>query len=103
MISALLLAAALSAAPTQVALTLDDLPFLGEPAPGESVESATAAVLTTLRARKLPATAFVTCGRDPDRLPMLKVWIDASVELGNHTRSHKPIERMGEAAWRADV
>jgi peptidoglycan-N-acetylglucosamine deacetylase len=91
-------ASAQSATPQrQVAVTFDDLP-----APYGSLEEMrriTSALLASLKRNRVPVTAFVnerklyTRGEADARINLLRAWLDAGAELGNHTFSHaNPLE-----------
>ena len=80
----------------QVAVTFDDLPFTGDG--GRTSLSAlrefTAKQLATLTAHKIPAVGFVNerklqrASEGEARAALLKMWVDAGLELGNHTFGH---------------
>ena len=75
-----------------VALTFDDLPAAGSLPPGEN-RSKIATVLTSeLKANHLEGTyGFVNAVKlenDPDAQQALHIWIDAGMNIGNHTWSH---------------
>ncbi len=99
--ASLLAFAAPASAQTPLAVTIDDLPFVGPLAPGDSREAAIDRMLAA--ASDVPITGFVTCrniardGRDLSR------WIDARVALGNHGSSHRALDDLGLAAWRRDL
>jgi peptidoglycan/xylan/chitin deacetylase (PgdA/CDA1 family) len=109
----LLLTGQAGAAPARtVAVTFDDLPYqaseaqLCDPAQAMALTTDFLTMLKPLRAR---ATAFVNEGKvcEAQRaslLPrVLNAWLDAGVDLGNHTFSHPNIHRMTAEAWLADV
>jgi len=99
-----------------VAVTFDDLP-----APPSGVVSTqvpalrenTRKLLKTLMAHKIPVVAFVNEGKlhvegesDADvdrRSDLLKMWLDAGFELGNHTYSHESLNRTPIAEFEEDV
>jgi len=98
---AALLLAGLAVAPSpgrRVAVTVDDLPG----APGACVggdlpafQSMTAKLLAALKASGAPAIGFVNEGklapggtREDARVALLRTWLDAGMDLGNHTYSH---------------
>jgi peptidoglycan-N-acetylglucosamine deacetylase len=77
----------------QIAITFDDLIFV----PNDNVEQVkmlTTKLLKTLRQNKVPTIGFVNEGKInrqneiEARTGILKMWIDAGFELGNHTYSH---------------
>lgn len=113
--AALLAAPALAQtpAPTRaVAVTFDDLPYqapgatLCDPEQAMALTREFVAMLAPLDTR---ATAFVNEGKvcEAERatlLPaLLEVWLDAGIELGNHTFSHINIHRSSVEAYLADV
>jgi peptidoglycan/xylan/chitin deacetylase (PgdA/CDA1 family) len=95
-----------------VAVTFDDLP-----APGDSVVSddagtmkeMTRKLLSCIKANHIPAVGFVNEERlyeDDDfkaRVAILKMWLDAGLELGNHTFSHPSLQTTPLAAYEKDV
>ncbi len=77
----------------QIAITFDDLIFV----PNDNVEQVktlTTKLLKTFKQNKVPVIGFVNEGKinRPNeieaRTAILKMWIDAGFELGNHTYSH---------------
>ncbi|MBI5536304.1 MAG: polysaccharide deacetylase family protein [Deltaproteobacteria bacterium] len=86
-----------------IAVTIDDLPFLGSPKPGEDRAGATQRILSALRKHSVLATGFVVCGRKDAFAQVLSLWLAASMELGNHSKSHRSSDSMEEAAWLEDV
>ena len=104
-----------TAAPAQtrtVAVTFDDLPYqaseeaLCDP---EQAMAMTTAFVDMLRPLDTHAAVFVNEGkvceaRRGDLLPaLLNVWLDAGLDLGNHTFSHINIHRNTAEAYLADV
>jgi peptidoglycan/xylan/chitin deacetylase (PgdA/CDA1 family) len=94
-----------------VAITFDDLPALAQ---GDrsvaTYERITDGLLRALAEHRVPAIGFVnedkllTDGRvDPRRVAMLRRWVDAGLELGNHSYSHPDFHRMPVDAYIADV
>jgi peptidoglycan/xylan/chitin deacetylase (PgdA/CDA1 family) len=104
---ALLLAVALAAAAEpsrRVAVTIDDLPgppnaVLGDGVP--ALEAMTSKLLAALKASRTPAIGFVNEGklapkgeREAARVALLDAWLEAGMELGNHTYSHRSLNRI---------
>lgn len=100
----------------RVVVTIDDLPFVtANVLPAEEVQARTAKLLSHLRERLIPAIGFVNEGRlfegekeDPARVALLELWLDAGMELGNHTYSHldlhgTPLEEFQEDVLRGEV
>jgi peptidoglycan/xylan/chitin deacetylase (PgdA/CDA1 family) len=84
------------AAPAQmedVALTFDDLPTMALSPTTDYAAVTTKALLAGLRRHHFPAIGFVNEvkleARDkPERIALLKAWLDARMDLGNHTYDH---------------
>jgi peptidoglycan/xylan/chitin deacetylase (PgdA/CDA1 family) len=102
------LAIAAPASAGSVALTFDDLPVFGPfytPAQGEDV---TTRLLGGLKRKHLRAIGFVNeiqldnNYRDA-RIAILKQWVDAGMELGNHSYSHLSLTHTAVDAYIADV
>jgi len=109
-----LLPFAASAAPPPdrtVAVTFDDLPFAAVPTEDDGyLETMTTRLLHSLQAEHVPAVGFVNeskLARDgtPDavRIGLLRTWLQAGFELGNHTYSHPSLNRIPLAAFEADL
>lgn len=105
---------AASAAPPlerTVAVTFDDLPFASVPTEDDGyLEDMTTRLLHSLQAEHVPAVGFVNeakLTRDgvPDvvRIGLLRAWLQAGFELGNHTFSHLSLNRVPLAAFEADL
>ena len=109
---ALLFALPAAAQQRSVALTFDDLPYqaaeeaLCDPAQLSAMTEAFVAMLAPLDTH---ATAFVNEGKvcEPTRttvLPsVLNAWLDAGLDLGNHTAHHVNIHRITVEDYLADV
>ena len=104
---ALLLSGALSAAPApsrRVAVTIDDLPGATAACVGGDLaafQAMTAKLLAALKAAGTPAIGFVNedklapaGAREPARVALLEAWLDAGMDLGNHTYSHRSLNRI---------
>ena len=95
-----------AAAPVEVAVTLDDLPFAGEVGPQDSKEAATDRILAALKTHAAPVAGFVNCGRAESKealFSLLRRWQAAGADLGNHTHSHQGVDRSELSAWLDDV
>ena len=92
----------------EVAITFDDLP-----APQGSVETMryiTTNLLQSIKANNVPAIGFVNEGKlyvggkpDARRVSLLEMWLNAGLELGNHTFSNVSIDETLLAAYKEDV
>ena len=94
----------------QVAITIDDLPLQGPRLDTTRLKAMTEKLLRSLTTNKVPAFADVNetklyrNGRlDPALVSILRMWLDAGVELGNHTYSHADINTTPLAAYKQDV
>lgn len=109
---AALIAGPVAAQTRTVAVTFDDLPYqasteaLCDP---EQAMALTRDFLAMLEPLDSHATAFVNSGKvceaqSPTLLPeILNAWLDAGIDLGNHTASHINIHTTTPEAWLADV
>lgn len=107
------LAAAAATSPplAAVAITFDDLPYASVPADDDATLAAmTGRLLQHLQADAVPVVGFVNESRlyrdgnlVPARVDLLRNWIRAGFELGNHTYSHPSLNRMPLEAFQADV
>jgi peptidoglycan/xylan/chitin deacetylase (PgdA/CDA1 family) len=95
----------------EVAVTIDDLPTIAIANPGESGHLAlTEGLLEALVSREIPAIGFVNESKlyDGDRLlddrvELLRLWLAAGLELGNHTYSHPDLHRVSLEEFQSDV
>jgi peptidoglycan/xylan/chitin deacetylase (PgdA/CDA1 family) len=75
-----------------VALTFDDMPAAGSLPPGQNRTKIATALAAELKANRLEGTyAFVNAVKlenDPDAQQALRAWLDAGMNIGNHTWSH---------------
>ena len=97
-----------------VAVTVDDLPFVGYGLPLEAMRPLSRDLVGALAARKVPAVAFVNedrlfvPGEADARIALLVEWLDAGMELGNHTWGHvgltqTPLAAMEDAVVRGET
>src|SRR5262245_41932882 len=97
-----------------VAVTFDDLPaastVANDPA---TLRATTRQLLDAIGKRRIPAVGFVNetklsvRGGDASdvaaRTALLQMWVDAGLELGNHSYSHPDLNRMPLEEFQADV
>jgi peptidoglycan/xylan/chitin deacetylase (PgdA/CDA1 family) len=96
------------AATGKVALTFDDLPALSLFADQPYVDYLNDMLLRGLRRRHLPATGFVNESKldEIDRarqIANLEKWLDAGMNLGNHTFSHESPDALGAQGYIQDI
>ncbi|MCB1023386.1 MAG: polysaccharide deacetylase family protein [Acidobacteria bacterium] len=93
----------------QVAITFDDLPATGSIESYEYQKYVTENLLAGIKASSVPAIGFVneqkviSYGQIDKRTELLKLWLDAGHELGNHTFSHIPINSTRFEDYTADL
>ncbi len=93
----------------EVAVTFDDLPVVTLPSYDiEKLRSITAKLLHSIRSNNIPAVGFVNenklykIGEVDARIALLKMWLDAGLELGNHTFSHPSLQTTPLARYEED-
>lgn len=95
----------------EVAVTFDDLPAVTYVVRTDYArERITDALLSAIRHHGVPAIGFVNEGAlissgsiDSRRVALLRRWIDAGLELGNHTYSHRGLHRSPLGAYLEDI
>jgi peptidoglycan/xylan/chitin deacetylase (PgdA/CDA1 family) len=97
----------------QVALTFDDLPGLTLKADQAYVDALNRDLLRGLRRHHLPAIGFVNEGKLEEgqfgkqgrarQIANLRRWLNAGMDLGNHTFSHESPDELGGAGYIADI
>ncbi len=92
----------------EVAVTFDDLPATQGDL--EQMKSITTRLLRSITSNKVSAIGFVNEGKlyvndklDARRSALLQMWLDAGLELGNHTFSHDSPNSTPLAAYEEDV
>jgi ketosteroid isomerase-like protein/peptidoglycan/xylan/chitin deacetylase (PgdA/CDA1 family) len=93
----------------QVAITIDDLPCVYCTTTEEQQE-VIGKLIGTLKEYNAPAIGFVNEGKlyedkslDEDRVKLLSDWLDAGLDLGNHTYSHISIDRATVDEYEKDL
>jgi len=97
------------AAGRQVAVTFVNFP--GDHFGGRQALPGTRRLISRLAEHRIKAVAFVNESRlygggsapDPERVGLLREWLDAGHDLGNETFRHTSLYRATLAEWRADV
>ncbi len=108
LIAAIGLAASRPALAEDVALTFDDLPVYGPRGTIDDAQATTRVLLKGLIRHHLPATGFVNeiqlDGADRvQRIQLLSDWLDAGMDLGNHSYSHLSLSKTPIDVYIADV
>jgi peptidoglycan/xylan/chitin deacetylase (PgdA/CDA1 family) len=95
----------------RMAITIDDLPWatLGEETPPTLAEYH-ARLMAALAAAKAPVTGFVNEGKlvsggkvETARVHLLRDWLQAGAELGNHTQSHADLHAVGLEEYESQI
>lgn len=102
---------ALGASPAradEVAITFDDVPVFGYYAPMPEAQRVTTALLDGFKRDHWKVTGFVNEIQlaewdRPARIDLLKRWLDAGMDLGNHSYSHLSLTNTPVDTYIADV
>ncbi|HUB19215.1 MAG TPA: polysaccharide deacetylase family protein [Acidobacteriaceae bacterium] len=90
-----------------VTLTFDDLPAAGDLLPGTTRAGTIEKLAAELKANHLEGTyGFVTATDledDPDTQQALREWVDAGMNIGNHTWSHPSLTSDSAEAFEKDI
>ncbi|MEM1122356.1 MAG: polysaccharide deacetylase family protein [Bacteroidota bacterium] len=89
-----------------IAITIDDLPGINL----DDLAEVTDKLLTTLKKYQVPAIGFVNEGKlyrkrklDKAKLALLEDWLEAGMELGNHTYSHPDYNQLTFEEFSTDL
>ena len=111
----LLFAMALSAHAAEpdrrIAITIDDLPWQRmDKTPDAELPRRHAQLMAQLKQAGVPVVGFVNEGKlevdghtQPQRVAMLRDWLQAGYELGNHTHGHLDVHAVGVPAFQQDI
>jgi peptidoglycan/xylan/chitin deacetylase (PgdA/CDA1 family) len=100
------------AAERAVAVTFDDLPAVSAAANDVAgLTLLTRQLLDAIAKHTIPAVGFVNEGKlqaggaadVAGRTALLRMWVDAGLELGNHSYSHRELNRVPREEFQADV
>jgi len=95
----------------RIAVTIDDLPWgrLDSIAPPD-LQARHERLIAALKQAGVPGIGFVNENKlevdgkvDPQRVAMLRDWLDAGYELGNHTYAHVDLHVVGIPAYEQDI
>lgn len=97
--------------PREMAVTFDDLPFVeGGIDNWTTLRARADELLRQITANHIPAVGFVNEAKlyrqgqlDEQSVVILSDWLDAGLELGNHTYSHAALSRMPLEQFEQDV
>ncbi len=95
----------------RIAVTIDDLPWarLGDVATPD-LQARHEKLIASLKRADVPIVGFVNEKKlevdgkvQPQRVAMLRDWLDAGFELGNHTYSHADLHAVGVDAYKQEI
>lgn len=93
-----------------IAVTIDDLPVVSTRRDIKNRREITTKLLAHITKAKVPAIGFVNenklyngTERDEAQIDLLRMWLDAGVELGNHTFSHRSADAIEPEVYQADI
>lgn len=95
----------------RIAITIDDLPWarLDRIVPAD-LQARHEQLMASLKTADVPVVGFVNESKlevdgkvAPARVDMLRDWLDAGYELGNHTYGHADLHAVGMEAYQADI
>ena len=94
-----------------IAVTIDDLPVVSTRRDIKNRQEITRRLLGHVTQAKVPAIGFVNenklyaadGARDEKQVDLLRMWVDAGLELGNHTFSHRSLNAISLEEFQADL
>lgn len=91
----------------KMAVTVDDLPLHGKLPPGLSRLEIAKSMLATLKSNHVPEVyGFINAGKlgqDKELAEILNLWIKSGYPLGNHTFSHKDLNKISAEEFNEDI
>lgn len=93
-----------------IAVTIDDLPVVSTRRDLKTRQEITKKLLGHITKAKVPAIGFVNetqlyanDKRDEQQIDLLRQWLDANLELGNHTFSHRSLSSVELEDYQNDI
>lgn len=83
----------------QLAISVDDLPWVGIAPRGESPREAINRMGAVLVTHSAPATGFVVCARARVDEAPVRAWVAWGLDVGNHSERHADLNRSEVAPW----
>ena len=100
---------ALAQSSRRIAITIDDLPVVSTRIDLKNRQKITRKLLTQIRNERLPVIGFVNENKlyngdklDGQQVDLLRSWLEAGLELGNHTYSHRSLNTISLDDYEAD-
>lgn len=88
---------------TRLAVTVDDLPWVGATPPDETKAHGLERIAAVLKVHGAPATGFVVCDQAAGDVRALRTWTEYDFDLGNHTSRHRDLDHAPVSEWLADA
>jgi peptidoglycan/xylan/chitin deacetylase (PgdA/CDA1 family) len=99
-----------SAPRRSIAVTIDDLPVVSTRNTIAHRQEITKKIIAHIKKEKIPAIGFVNEGklyaqgkRLDAEIDLLRQWVNAGLELGNHSYSHKSLNAIDLAVYQKDI
>jgi len=93
----------------QIAITIDDLPVVSTRTDLRNRQLITRKLLAQIKRQRVPAIGFVNENKlysgekvDEQQVDLLRSWLDAGLDLGNHTYSHRSLNTISLEEYKAD-
>lgn len=92
-----------------VAITIDDLPFVGYGVEAGEMKKQTDPLLAALKTRSVPAVGFANgrgleiSGKPTEKMDILKQWLESGMELGNHGYAHLDFHRASLEEYKKEI
>ena len=93
-----------------IAVTIDDLPVVVTQSDAKKRKEITRKLLGHVKKAKVPAIGFVNenklyreGNRNEEQVALLRMWLDAGLELGNHTYSHRSADVITVGEYTQDI
>lgn len=92
-----------------IAITMDDLPVVSTRTDLKNRQNITRKLLTQIKRERVPVIGFVNENKlysgsklEANQVDLLKMWLDAGLELGNHTYSHHSLNAIQLDEYESD-
>src|SRR6476646_4685948 len=92
-----------------IAITMDDLPVVSTRTDLQNRQNITRKILAQIKQAEVPVIGFVNENKlysgdklDQSQVDLLRSWLDAGLELGNHTYSHRSLNAIPLADYESD-
>lgn len=93
-----------------IAVTIDDLPVVSTRSDLKTRQEITRKLLGHIKKARVPAIGFVNENklyfdgeRNEDQIALLRMWLNAGLELGNHTYSHRSADAISVEEYTKDI